>query len=222
MARSKRQWIISLVGSISLVAATMLPSLADEGHGRRMHGGHRQAEQEDHGGHYLKHLLKHEKEIGLTPEQVGKLKAMQLDFERTEARTEADIKIAKLELHALLEDEQADLPAIQAKVEQLKKAEEALLLSAIKAKREAIAMLTPDQREKDRARREQMKSEEKAQHGSGMEGMGCGGMMGGMGHGGMRGGGQVGRGGMGGGGHGGQGAGDQGSGEASGAQQHEH
>jgi hypothetical protein len=43
---------------------------------------------------------------------------LQLDLNRTQARTETDIKISKLELHALLE-EQAELSAIQAKVEQL-------------------------------------------------------------------------------------------------------
>jgi Spy/CpxP family protein refolding chaperone len=189
--------------------------------GGQMHGGHDQGEEGEHSAHYLKHLLKHAKEIGLTPEQIAKLKAIHLDFKRTEARTEADIKIARLELHALLEDEQADLPAIQAKVDQLKKAEGTLLLSAIQAKREAIAMLTPDQREKDRAHREQMKREGDGQHGGGMGGMGRGGM-GGMGHGGMGGGGQSGRGGMGGSGHGGQGGDEHGGSDASGAQPHQH
>jgi len=66
----------------------------------------------------------------LTPEQISKLKAMQLDLNRTQARTEADIKIAKLELQAILEDEKAEFSTIQAKVDQLKKAEGALLLVA--------------------------------------------------------------------------------------------
>lgn len=221
MTTFRRLWIISLAGSVGLIAAMILPSLADEGHGRRMHGGHGQAEQEDHGGHYLKHLLKHTEEIGLTPEQVGKLKTMQLDFKRTEARTEADIKIAHLELRALVEDEQADLSAIKAKVNQLKYAEGSLMLAAIKAKRDGMALLTPEQREKDRAHREQMKSERAAEHEGGMGGMGRGGMSG-MGHGGMGGDGHGGCGGMGSGGHGGQGGGDHGSGDASGAQQHQH
>ena len=181
-----------------IAAMTVFPVFADEGHGQMGHGGHDQDEQDNHDGHYLKHLLKHAKEIGLTPEQISKVKAIQLDFKRSEARLEADAKVAKLDLHALLEDEQADLNAIQAKVDQLKKAEAACLFAAVKSKRSAMAMLTPDQREKDRAVHEHMKSG--AQHGGGM-----GGMMGGMG-GGM----------MGGSGHG------QGSSAASGGQQHQH
>ena len=198
----KRQWIVVLAGAACLVAASFLSGLADEGHGNMMHGhmqgGHDQGEQDEHGAYYLQHLLKHGKEIGLSPEQISKLKAMQLDLNRTQTRTEADIKIAKLELQAILEDEKAEFSTIQAKVDQLKKAEGALLLAAIKGKRDAMAMLTPDQRAKDRAQLEKMKSGGEGQH------------RGGMGHGAM-----------GGSGHGGQGGGDHAGGEQAGGQ-HQH
>lgn len=157
-----KQWVFGFCGAACLIAAMVLTGFADEGHGEKKHGqmqsGQDQGEQEEQCAHYLKHLLKHGKEIGLTSEQISKLKAMQLDLNRTEARMEADVKIAKLELQALLEEEQAEFAAIQAKVGQLKQAEGALLPAAIKAKRDAVAMLTPDQREKDRAHREKMKS----------------------------------------------------------------
>ena len=181
MTKRKKRWIVGLEGVVLIVAMTVFPVFADEGHGKMMmHGGHDQEEQDDHSAQYLKHLLKHVKEISLTPEQIGKLKAMQLDFKRTEARLEADVKIAKLDLQALLEDEKVDLGAIQAKVGQLKNSEGACLFAAIKSKYNAMALLTADQREKDRAHREAMKSEHEGQHGGGMGGMGHGGMMGGM------------------------------------------
>ena len=187
----KRQWVVVLGGVACLVAATFLSGLADEAQGRmmhdQMHGGHDQGE---HSAHYLMHVLKHAKEIGLTSEQIGKLKALQLDFNRIQARMEADIKIARLELHALLEEEQAELSAIQAKVDQLKKAEGALMLAAIKGKRDASALLTPEQREKERAHREKMKSGGEGQHGGGMGGGGHGGNGGGDHAGGEQGGGQ--------------------------------
>jgi len=213
MTKLKSLWIVGVGGAALIVAMTAFPSFVAESHGEMMHGGDDQQDQDDHNGHYLKHLLKHAKEIGLTPEQIGKLKTLQLDFKRSEARLEADAKVAKLELHALLEDEKADLNVIQAKVEQLKKAEAACLVAAIKSKRSAMTILTPDQREKERAVHEQMKSG--AQHGGGMGGMmggrgGMGGMMGGMGGGGMGGSGQ------------GQSSGDHGSGGSTGGQQHQH
>lgn len=205
MTKLKRPWVAGFGGVALAVAMTAVPVLVDKSHGKMMthSGGHDQDAQGDHSGHYLTHLLKHAKEIGLTPEQIGKLKALQLDFKRTEAKLEADTKIAKLELHALMEDEQADLNAIQTKVEQLKKTEGACLFEAIKSKRTAMAMLTPEQREKDRASHEQMKAG--GQHGRGMKGMDQGGMMGSME----------------GGGHG-QASGDHGSEGSTGGQQHQH
>ncbi len=235
MTKLKGRWVAGLGGAALLVALAVFPAFADEGHGKMGHGGHDQEEEADHGGHYLKHLLKHAKEIGLTSEQVGKLKVIQLDFKRSEARLEADAKVAKLELQALMEDEKADLNAIQAKVDQLKKAEAACLFAAIKGKRNAMALLTSDQREKDRAHREAMKSEHEGEQSGGMGGMGGGGMkggMGGMGRGGKGGGGHGGHGGgqsgdshqsgMGDGGQGGHGGGDHESGGSSGGQQHQH
>lgn len=210
MTKLKGRWVVGLGGAVVIVAMAVFPVFADEGHGKMGHGGHDQEEQDDHSGHYLKHLLKHAKEIGLTPEQISKVKALQLDFKRSEARLEADAKIAKLELNALMEDEQADLSAIQAKVDQLKRAEGACVFAGIKVKRSASGLLTPDQRDKERAVHEQMRSS--GQHGAGGGGMGHGGMMGGRGGmGGM----------MGGSGHG-QGSSDQGSGGAGGGQQHQH
>lgn len=216
MDKWKRRWMVGFGGAGLIIAMVAFPGFADKSYGNMMHGGHDQDGHDDHDAHYLAHLLKHAKEIGLTPEQVNKLKTLQLDFKRTEARLEADSKIAKLELHALMEDEQADLAAIQTRVDQLKKAEGACLFAGIKAKRHAAAMLSPDQRDKERAVHEQMMSG--GQHGAGAGGMGHGGMMGGRGGmGGMMGG-------MGGGmmGGSGQGSGDHGSGGSTGGQQHQH
>ncbi len=214
MTKLKAQWVAGIAVSTLVVAMAMGTVFADDGHGKKGHGGHDQEEQDDHSGHYVKHLLKHAKEIGLTSEQVGKLKAIQLDFKRSEARLEADAKVANLELHALLEDEKADLNVIQAKVEQLKNAESACLFAAIKSKRTAMALLSSDQRDKERAVHEQMKSS--GQHGAGGSGMDHGGMMGGMGGGGSH------RGGQAGGGQGGHDGGDHGSGGSGGGQQHQH
>ena len=140
------------------------------GHMCKMCEGHDQSKQDEHSSHDLKDLLKHGKELGLTPEQVGKLKAMQLDLSRAQVRAEADIKVATLELHALVEDEQAASATIQAKVDQLKKAEGGLLFTTITSRRDAMAILTPEQREKAHAMREKMMEGEN-QHTGGMHGM---------------------------------------------------
>ena len=143
----------------------------------KMHEGHDQSKQDEQDCHDLKHLLKHDKELGLIPEQISKLKTMQLDLSRAQIRAEADIKVAKLELHALVEDEQANSAVIQAKVEQLKKAEGDLLFVTIKSKRDAMALLTPEQREKEQALRDKMM--EKMMGGEGRHAGGMSGMKGG-------------------------------------------
>jgi Spy/CpxP family protein refolding chaperone len=184
MINASRYLAILVWGSAMLLGTNVQTVRADEEHGGMMGGhmreSHDQSKQDEHSSHYLKHLLKHGKEIGLTSEQISKLKTMQLDLSRAQARAEADIKVATLELHALVEDEQADLAAIQAKADQLKKAEGGLLFTAIRSRRDAMAILTPEQREKERAQRDKMMEKMKGgedQHTGGMRGMkggGCG------------------------------------------------
>jgi len=182
MTQVKRDWCCGLVGIGLIMAMAAVPNMAEACDMHMMHGhakgGHDKGDQKDQSEQYLKHLLTHAKEIGLTAEQTAELKSMQLDFKRADVRLEADIKIAQLELQALIEDEQSDFSAIETKAEQLKKAEGAHLIADIKSKRDATALLTPEQREKDRAHLEHMKSG--GRHGGGA---GHGGMMGGGGHG---------------------------------------
>ncbi len=177
MINTSRYAAILIWGSVVLLSANVQTVRADGDHGGMMGGhmckmceGHDQSKHDEHSSHDLKHLLKHGKELGLTPEQVGKLKTMQLDLSRAQVRAEADIKVATLELHALVEDEQAASAAIQAKVDQLKKAEGGLLFTTIKSRRDAMAILTPEQREKAHAMREKM-MEVDNQHTGGMHGM---------------------------------------------------
>ena len=177
MMKASRYAAILIWGSVVLLSANVQTVRADGDHGGmmgghmcKMCGGHDQSKQDEHSGQDLKHLLKHGKELGLTSEQISKLKTMQLDLGRAQARAEADIKVATLELHALVEDEKADSAAIQTKVDQLKKAEGGLLFTTITSRRDAMAILTPEQREKAHAMREKM-MEGETQHTGGMHGM---------------------------------------------------
>jgi Spy/CpxP family protein refolding chaperone len=109
-------------------------------------------------GHFLRHLQKHSKEIGLSDEQVNKIKTLQLDLDRTRIRMEAEIQVAERELDALIHDEKAEMSAIEAKVKQSEALEADLRIVAVKTKREAWALLTPDQRAKEKAEHEKMMS----------------------------------------------------------------
>jgi Spy/CpxP family protein refolding chaperone len=145
-----------------------------EGYGSRGHGmmgGHGMGMMHSSTGHLIRHLLKHEKEIGLTGDQVTKLKDIQLNLDKTRIKSEADIQVAERELKALTEDEKSDLGAIEAKLKQSQDLQVQLRMTSIKTRREVLALLTPEQRAKEKAEHEKMLEQHKEGrkgHGTGM------------------------------------------------------
>ncbi|MBK9113542.1 MAG: hypothetical protein IPM88_18290 [Nitrospira sp.] len=69
---------------------------------------------------------------------------------------EADIQVAEREVKALNDDEKADLSAIEAKLKQSADVQIGLRVLSIKTRREALALLTPEQRAKEQAEHEKM------------------------------------------------------------------
>lgn len=155
--------VLSAVMILGVVGWQVQPGLANSGHGASsyIHGyssdHHGCEEMLRHGGRHahvadhLRHLLKHHKEIGLTEEQIKRLKAIELDYDRASIKTEAEIHLAERELRALLEEEKTELSALEAKVKQSEMLEVNLRMAAFKARRDALAVLTPEQREKAKA-----------------------------------------------------------------------
>jgi len=102
-------------------------------------------------------LLRHQKDIGLTEEQVAKLKTLALDQDRARIQAHADVMVAERELQALVADEKTELSAIEAKVKEREALEGNLRLIGIKAKRALFAVLTAEQREKQKALLDQIR-----------------------------------------------------------------
>ncbi|HEU4683075.1 MAG TPA: Spy/CpxP family protein refolding chaperone [Nitrospira sp.] len=143
-------------------AGTTEPGYGKEGYGRHgAMGSHGMGMMHNSAGHLIRHLLKHEKEIGLTGEQVAKLKDIQLNLDKTRIKSEADIQVAERELKALTEDEKADLSAIEAKLKQSEDLQVALRMTSIKTRRDVLALLTPEQRAKEKAEHEKMMQQHK-------------------------------------------------------------
>lgn len=144
-----------------------------EGYGGGGHGmmGGGMGMMHSSAGHLIRHLLKHEKEIGLTADQVTKLKDIQLNLDKTRIKSEADIQVAERELKALTDDEKSDLKAIEAKLRQSEDMQVALRMTSIKTRREVLGLLSPEQRAKEKAEHEKMMQQHKEGgkgHGSGM------------------------------------------------------
>lgn len=153
------------IGAAAILALTLgasngwtdEPDYGKDGHGAVGHGrmgGHGMGMMHGSAGHLIRHLLKHEKDIGLTADQVAKLKDIQLNLDKARIKAEADIRIAERELRALIDDEKSDLGAIEAKVKQSGDLQVALRLTSIKTRREVLGLLTPEQRAKEKAEHE--------------------------------------------------------------------
>lgn len=134
-----------------------------DGYGKdgHMSGGHGMGMMHSSTGHLIRHLLKHEKDIGLSADQVAKLKDMQLALDKTRIKSEADIQIAERELKALTDDEKSDLGAVEAKLKQSESLQTALRLASIKARRDVLSLLTPEQRAKEKTEHEKMMQQHK-------------------------------------------------------------
>jgi protein CpxP len=145
------------------------------GHGGGIHGvgGHGYGKGMMHSGtgHLIRHLLKHEKDIGLTADQVTKLKDIQLNLDKIRIKAEADIQIAERELKALTESEKSDLAAIEAKLRQSEDLQVGLRMTAIKTRRDVLGLLTPEQRAKEKSEHDKVMDQHKgygSSHGGSM------------------------------------------------------
>jgi len=140
------------------------PGYGKEGHGSGGHGSmgrHGGSMMHNSTGHLIRHLLKHEQEIGLTAEQVTKLKDMQLNLDKFRIKIEADIQVAERELKALMEDEKLNLGAIEGKLKQSGDLQVGLRMASIMARQNVYALLTPEQRTKEKTEHEKVMQQHK-------------------------------------------------------------
>jgi len=163
---------IAMLGVASVFALTVgmstvwanEPGYGGEGHGGGGHssmGGYGAGMRHSSTGHLIRHLLEHEQDIGLTAEQVTKLKGIQLNLDTTRIKTEADIQVAEREVRALTDEEKSDLGAVEAKLKQSGGLQVGLRMVAIKAKRDVLALLTPEQRAKEKTEHEKVMQQHK-------------------------------------------------------------
>jgi len=93
-------------------------------------------------------LLREREALGLSQEQVDRLKALRLDMARQVSRLRADLHVGELELHDLLDTEQVDMPKVEAKVKALGELRTGIQLARIKARVEAARVLSQEQKDK--------------------------------------------------------------------------
>jgi Spy/CpxP family protein refolding chaperone len=91
-------------------------------------------------------MLHHRGELGLSPDQVGRLETLRGDFARDAIRRDADIRIAELDLARLLEQEPLDFPKVETKVREVAQLRADLRIARLRTIEQGKAVLTPEQR----------------------------------------------------------------------------
>ncbi len=132
-----------------------LDDLAREVHGlgERWRGHFRRSES---GGErpLITIMLNNRQELGLTPAQVEALERLRGDYQREAIKRDADIRVAEMDLGALLRPDPADpakpadLGKVEAKVRELERLRAEQRLARIRAIEAGKAQLTPEQRAK--------------------------------------------------------------------------
>jgi Spy/CpxP family protein refolding chaperone len=91
-------------------------------------------------------MLHHRSELGLSPEQVSRLETLRGEFSRDAIRRDAEIRIAELDLAALLEQEPVDLAKVEPKVREVSQLRDDLRIARLRVIEQGKAVLTPEQR----------------------------------------------------------------------------
>jgi Spy/CpxP family protein refolding chaperone len=93
-------------------------------------------------------MLRRQEELGLSTDQVKKLGKLRSNFELKTIRWQADIRIAEMELEALLDADPADMKEVEAKVRDIERLRAEHRLARIRTIEEGKTLLTKEQKGK--------------------------------------------------------------------------
>jgi|SRR5581483_7851639 len=150
------------LATVSVLAFTLPQPANADPRGGGMHG---QMGAHDFAGRALHGLLRHKKDLNLSDEQVTKIKAIAVDYAKNKIRGDAEVKLAEVDVYALVFDEKADIGAIEGAMKKSEGAQTAVRLERVKALRAAGEVLTPEQREQWRATMRQGRHHGEGRHG---------------------------------------------------------
>jgi len=111
-----------------------------EGHGQMMEMG-----SMDKMGDMMGMCIQHADMMGLTDDQIMKMKPLHREMQKKQARFEADKKIAKIELMQIMEVKDFDLEKASAAVKNISDIKTAYHLEMLKAMKEMRTIITDEQ-----------------------------------------------------------------------------
>jgi len=128
-----------------------MPTKCDMGHGPGRDSGRGSCQmctmegKEGMMGGMIGNCLHFAEKIGLTEEQIGKIKPLQRDMQKKQIRFQADLRIAKIELREIMEVKDFDLEKAAAQVKKIEDMKTAHHLEMLKYMKEFRAILTEEQ-----------------------------------------------------------------------------
>lgn len=151
---------IMVAGFVALVTGgTGLVAGADPGSGRDPHGtpshpgmaygdGHDEG-MAHHGG--LSPLAMKE-QLGLSEDQVSRLRPIEMDYRKTMIQNGADLRVAMIDLGTLMDAKQTDMKAISGKVDEIGLLQKNMMMYRVEVFLKVKDVLTPAQYEQFRSR----------------------------------------------------------------------
>jgi len=91
-------------------------------------------------------MLQRRADLGLTPEQVTRLEGLRDGFAREAIRRDADLRIAELDLQALLDQDPLDMAKVETKVREVAQLRADLRIARLRTIEQGKALLTPEQK----------------------------------------------------------------------------
>ena len=127
-----------------------------EGHGQMMEMG-----KMDKMGDMMGMCIEHADKMGLTDDQIMKMKPIHREMQKKQARFKADLKIAEIELMEIMEVKDFDLEKASSAVKKIAEIKTAHHLKMLKAMKEMRTILTDEQFKKMKKMMISMKTCEK-------------------------------------------------------------
>ena len=90
-------------------------------------------------------FMEHANKIGLTDEQIAKMKPLHTEMQKKQIRSKADLKIAEIELMEIMEVKDFDLDRATSAVKKIEDIKTAQHLGMLKAMKDMRAILTDEQ-----------------------------------------------------------------------------
>ena len=122
------------------------------GHHAMHSSGHGKHHTKGHGSHhqdaikFIKHILKFKEGMSVTAEQEQKLRTLKTTYKKDRIKAKAELDLASIDLHEVLKNEKASLSDVEVEFNKLHALKTKLYMASIKAKRDAKAVLSEEQR----------------------------------------------------------------------------